>query len=495
MENSNLKEVNYVPTNYEYSTTRLKAKNEDKKTDTLFLQFAVITGILLQLECSAFWVWISTAMIRMKSNDANINLLDREITPMEASLLCGIPLYFSSIVGSVLSNLADEIGRKNSLHVLGIAMLISSIGLTLSNHIYSIIIFYTIIQTISSGIWGILPVYITEICEDHNRIKYGCLMSVFTPLGQLYGNVMKLFPSLRTYSLVLAAPLIPCLVCFFFIPESPVYLLLNKKEEECIIVLKMLRSNKTENEIRQDLNEIGRSLLDTRNNKLTESIGLVKLLKRREGRIGLILASLPLYAQYFSGVFVIMPQLAPTFNKPSSKVSADTVTSIVGIIEVITFTITTLIIQKTGRKPLLMVSSMGAGIMVSIIGVYFYLEDHGYPLTDNFHWLPVICVVIYRVFYSFGLGPIPMATMSELFCPQLRVTALSFISITIGLLLTIYTTTFSLLIQNIGIHHSLWIFGFSCFLNTILFAFILPDTKGKSVVEIQEILMEYQVRK
>ncbi|XP_057658520.1 facilitated trehalose transporter Tret1-2 homolog [Diorhabda carinulata] len=460
------------------------------KPDTLFLYFVVFTGIILMLVSSATNVWTSPAIIKLHSNDTSENILGREITTIETSLLLGIPGVVSLIGACFLPKLADFMGRKKSLQSMGLGMFLSIVGLAFSNNIYLIIGFMCMIQIFCAGVWGILPVYLTEICDDHNRAKHGCLMTVFSPVGQLYGLIIGPMFNLRLFTLLIGLPLIPFLLLFLLAPESPTYSLTKGRYDESLKTLKKLRNNKTEIQIEHDFNSLKESTLTPDEQK---QFSLIMLINTKECRIGLLLALLPILLQNFCGIQVITPLLGPIFNDSGSNISGDNIAIIVGTVKLITFIITTFIIESTGRKPMLIISAIGAGISATCLGISFYLKEVKSPLIDKFQWAPLVFICIYFVSYSIGLGPIPMAIMSELFTSDVRATAIAVISTLSSLLLAIYTALYPILAEMIGTHWCMWMFGVSCFFGSFLIFKLLPDVRGKSIAEIQIVLKNYRI--
>ncbi|XP_057658517.1 facilitated trehalose transporter Tret1-like isoform X4 [Diorhabda carinulata] len=459
-----------------------------QKPDTLFLYFVVLSGIILMLVNSATNVWTSPAIIKLHSNDTNENILGRDITTLETSLLLGIPGVVSIIGACFLPKLADFMGRRRSLQAMGLGTFLSIVGLAFSNNIYSIIGFMCLVQIFCAGVWGILPLYLTEICDDHNRAKYGCLMTVFSPIGQLYGLIIGPMFNYRIFTLLIGIPLIPFSLLFLFAPESPAYSLSKGRYDECLETLKKLRSNKTDIEIEHDFNNLKKSILKLDAKK---QFSLMMLINSKECRIGLFLALLPILLQIFCGIQVITPLLGPIFNDSGSNISGNNIAIIVGTVKLITFIFTTFVIENTGRKPMLIISAFGAGISATCLGVLFYLKDIKSPLIDKFQWAPVVFVCIYFVSYSIGLGPVPMAIMSELFTSDVRATAIAVISTSNRLLMASYTALYPILAETIGTHWCMWMFGVSCFLGSFLIFKLLPDFRGKSIVEIQIILKNY----
>ncbi|CAH1111735.1 unnamed protein product [Psylliodes chrysocephalus] len=458
-----------------------------KKPDTVFLYFTVGTVTLLMLVGCTTFGWASPAVIKLKSENPDVNPLGRPITTVEISLLAGMPVL-SSLIGSyILPRLADIIGRKTSLQIIAIGMFASIVGIAFSSEIYLLIISCSLLFNLFAGVWGILPIYLTEICEDHNRTKFGCLMSACIPLGQLYCYVFGPPFSLRDFTLITAVPLVPFFGLFLFAPESPVYLLSKGKEEDCMKALMKLRGNKLKTELEIDFNKIKLSLRDT----IDQKTDLTTLVKIRESRIGLLISMMPVSGQYLCGVPVMMSLLAPIFNGASTLLSGNMIAVIVGVVKCLTFIITSYIIERTGRKPMLVLSSVGSGLSTLLIGLYFYLKYIDSVIIAKLQWLPIASVFLYIISYSLGLGPIPQCVPSEMFLPHQRSTAHSFITAYSNTLYAFYLLVYPLLAEAIGTYACFWIFSGTCFAGAVAFYYVMPETRGKSIMEIQEMLKRY----
>uniref|UniRef100_A0A6P7FMY5 Facilitated trehalose transporter Tret1-2 homolog n=1 Tax=Diabrotica virgifera virgifera TaxID=50390 RepID=A0A6P7FMY5_DIAVI len=482
-----LREVKYIPVELEQGVP-FQPENGVKRSDTFFLQFTVMTALLIFMVGGTIIVWTSPAIVKMKSNDTSINPLGRPIETYEISKFMGTVGILSMGGALFLPKLADVIGRKKSLWVMAFFMFIGIVGLGFSRSINVMIMCSTLTNIFFCGAMGILPMYLTEICEDHNRTKYGCLMSAFIPLGQLYTYLIGPVFSYTVFTILTAVPMIPFLVLFFFAPESPVYSLKNGRKEECLRALKKLRSNKTDRELDNDLHIISKALATT--NK-TEGNSVGKLFGTKEGRVGMLLSLLPLFAQYFSGVPILMMLMAPIFNESGSFVSGSTIGVFVGAVKIFLFTTTSLIVERFGRRPLLLMSASGAAIPISLLGVFFYLKHINSPLVPLYPWVPLACVLTYISFYAIGLGPIPITVMGEMFSSDTRSTGCAIVTTVSSLALIVYVSAYPILAEAIGTHWCMWMFGSCCFGGALLIYFLLPETKGKNVVEIQEILKNY----
>lgn len=458
-----------------------------RKSDTWFLRFTVIIGMLTWIVGGAKVVWTSPSLIKLESTDSGINPLGRPITTSEVSLLFGIP-GLVALPGSVIfPKLADIVGRKRCIQIIGSIMFMSLLGLAFSNTIELIIIFSTIGSLSFIGILGVLPMYFTEICEDHNRAKYGCLMSLCIPLGQLYAYVLGPQLLIRDYTLVIAAPLVPFLLFFFSLPESPIYSLNKGRDEECKLALRKLRSNKTDSELETDYRNMSQSLAPSRKNK---PVNALKIFTTKEGRYGFFLSLLGMTVQTFGGAGTLLPLLAPIYNNADSNISGDNIAIIVEIVGIASLILAVFIVEWVGRRPLLIISAVGSGLPLIFVGLFFYFQHVGSYLAQQFHWVPLTSVLVYFFMYFLGLGSIPFAMVSLFFNIELRSTGTAIVITLSCLLLTIFQTLFPLLAEALGTHWCMWIFAILSFIGAILMYLFLPETTGKSVEEIQKILLE-----
>lgn len=121
------------------------------------------------------------------------------------------------------------------------------------------------------------------------------------------------------------------------------------------------------------------------------------------------------------------------------------------------------------------------------LGLYFYLKDaeNAVDTVAQISWLPVVALVIFIITYSVGLGPLPWAVMGEMFSSDVKAKA-SGITVSVCWFLAFLITKFSSNLDNaLGNYATFWIFAGFCVLSIAFTVFILPETKGKSLQQIQ----------
>ncbi|CAG9861741.1 unnamed protein product [Phyllotreta striolata] len=450
------------------------------KPDTLFLYTSVITVGLLFIAMGASMVWTSPVLGKLSSNNTEINPIGRPITALETSLLTGIP-ELTNIIGFILvTKLADVIGRKPYMLLSGAIMLLAGIALAFSDSILYMIITRCIFGF--TGVLSVTPVYVAEICEKHNRGKFGCYSGIFHQIGHLFGFVIGPFLSVRYFTLAITAPTLIFIVVFLIMPESPVYLLKHGDEEECKASLRRLRSNKTDDELVMDLERLKEDLRNEPKGKA------IDLFKKRQHIIGLLLGFLPILLKYCSGVTVLLMYLAPFFDSAGTNLSGDLVAIIVALLKITLFTLTSFVVENFGRRRMLLVSTIGTSIPLTALGVYFYLHHVQSPVVNHLQWLPLTGLLLAVGFFGLGLGPIPAYLVTEFFPADLRTVSSSIVNASGGVAAFALASLFPLVTRRFGAEWCVWWFGANCGAGAALIYLFLPETRGKSFDEIQKML-------
>ncbi|XP_056641541.1 facilitated trehalose transporter Tret1-like [Diorhabda sublineata] len=481
-------EIQYIADDTKFSK-QIKSNHQTHKPDSFYLYWAVFTVQLLTVVSGTSVVWTSPVIPKLTSNDTQVNPLGTPATTTDISMIAASPIITSLIGALVLPRLSDTIGRRMYLLTMGVGLLISHILLAFSASVLLIVISRCIVGTFLAGSFSVIPIYVTEICEDHNRAKFGCYLGLFHQIGHFYCFIIGPYFSMRILTLLLMIPIIPFLISFFFLPESPAYLLSKGKENKCRQALKKLRNTKDSSKIESEFHKLVES--DKTKNFATKSPGYLSFFTNKETKVGFMLALLPCQVQILSGITVIMSFLAPLFNSAKTSISGDHVAIAVGILKISCFFLTSAVVEKLGRKRMLIYSSVGSGLSLFGLGCFFYLKHINSQLLDKLGWLPLTLILSYVGLYSLGIGPIPMAIMHEMFPAEYRAVAGSLLTTIGNIIMFTIVFSFPLITASIGSHWAVWAFSSFCIFGALLIHIFLPETKGKSLSEIQDILQSY----
>jgi SP family facilitated glucose transporter-like MFS transporter 8 len=151
----------------------------------------------------------------------------------------------------------------------------------------------------------------------------------------------------------------------------------------------------------------------------------------------------------------------------------------------------TLLVDKAGRRVLLMFSSTVMAACLAVLGLCFYLQTHGYDVS-SISWLPLASVAVFIVVFSMGFGPVPWIMLGELFPNNVKGIASAVTAAFNWILAFVVTKSFQNLLDLLGSPITFWLFAVMCVVGTIFTAALVPETKGKDLEDIQ---LELSVRK
>ncbi|KAF7988598.1 hypothetical protein HCN44_001171 [Aphidius gifuensis] len=284
-------------------------------------------------------------------------------------------------------------------------------------------------------------------------IKYGALISL-------------LFPILFFLS-------------FMWLPDSPYYLIrwnLHKDAKKSLIKLRGNRKN-----INDEMESIEKSI-----NIADTSDGSFKdILLVSNNRRALVISITLVVIQQLTGTQVITSYAEIIFDQASVDIEGKYLTIILGILTIICTIICALFVDKKGRRPLLIISSIGCCLSMTLLGIYFntklFITIHYY-----FNWLPAIGIMLFSIFYAIGLASLPFTMMGELFANNIKAIGCSIVIIIASFSFAFVTFTFPMILDQFGLHVAFYIYAVSSGFGTFYIYFYVPETKAKSLQQIQD---------
>ncbi len=386
------------------------------------------------------------------------------------------------MVGAMIAGvMSDKLGRKKVLMISGIAFAVSSLGIMLPMDLSWFIVF-RFIGGIGIGIASMLaPMYISEIAPANIRgrlisiyqlgIVTGILLIYFVNayIAGIYDNAWNVEQGWRW---MFGSGLIPSIIfilLLFVVPESPRWLAQENRWKEAEDILAKVNGE-----------EGGKLELESIRNSLNEKqVPFIQLLKpglRTALIIGVILSIL----SQVTGINVIMyyaPEIFKSTGDGSSSALLQTI--LVGGINLLMTIVAIKYVDQLGRKKLLLIGAAGMAICLALIGYAFYSNSvEGYGV--------LIGILLYISFFAISLGPLTFVVVAEIFPTHIRGRAMSVAIFFLWLSVYIVSQTFPMLLEGIG---SAWTFWIYMIMSIIAFLFVwkfIPETKGKSLEEIQE---------
>lgn len=161
-----------------------------------------------------------------------------------------------------------------------------------------------------------------------------------------------------------------------------------------------------------------------------------------------------------------------------SSLSPNSSVIIVGVIQVFGSCLSTTLMEKAGRRPLLLISCLGLGICHFTIGIFCYLQSLQYDVS-RFSWIPIVALSLFMIAYGLGLGPGPYVICSEILSRDMAslvlMIGISFAWGTAFLVVKLFPTV----VHSLGAHGCFFLLGTSCALTFIFIFVLIPETKGQ----------------
>jgi SP family xylose:H+ symportor-like MFS transporter len=410
-------------------------------------------------------------------------------------------LIASALIGCIIGGassgfISKSLGRKNGLFIAAVAFFISAIGAwkpeafnifgTLDA--YSFVI-YRIIGGIGVGIASMIsPMYIAEIAPAKIR---GRLVS-FNQFAIIFGMLVIYFVNyfiakqgdeqwLITdgWRLMFLSGAIPAgifIVLLFFVPETPRFLVLNNKEDKALKVLNKIAGKADAPKILEEIKGTTHE-----HNAPWLSYGFLIIF------IGIMLSVF----QQFVGINVVLYYAGNIFrNMGASTDSSLLQTIIVGIVN-LTFTVVAIMtVDKFGRKPLMIIGSIGMAVSMVALGFTFFLG--GSELSKAGGFTALIFMLIYTAAFAMSWGPVCWVLLAEIFPNSIR-GAMSIAVAAQWIANWVVSLTFPMMNDNVWLtqqfNHgfSYWIYGLMGVLSALFMWKFVPETKGKTLEEMEKL--------
>ncbi|XP_060822248.1 facilitated trehalose transporter Tret1-like [Bombus pascuorum] len=453
-----------------------------EKGSTLLQYLAAAAANLSCVASGALLGWTSPILPRLQ-NDLNDNPLGRKITPDENSWT-GSLVSVGAVIGSFVAGyLAERCGRKNTLLLSAVPFLIGWILIATAGVVYQLYAARIILGFALSFAFTVVPMYCGEIAETSVRGALGSFLQLFVSFGLLYAYCIGPFVSYLTFAILCGIIPVVFVACFFMMPESPYHLLKINKREEAIKALAWLRC-KSPASVQKEADEMQAAIDEAFKSKA--KIG--DLFNVKANLKALIYTSLLVAFQQCSGINVVLFYMGSIFQAAHSALPDSISTLIVGSVQVVASMVTPVIVDRLGRRLLLITSGVGEIVSLIALGLYMFLQDVTKSDVSAISWLPIVSLVIFIAIYCIGWGPLPWTVMGEMFASNVKSKA-SGITVCVCWLVSFFITKFANNLQDIfGQFALFWIFAVFCVLSVLFTVLILPETKGKSLQEIQDVL-------
>lgn len=202
---------------------------------------------------------------------------------------------------------------------------------------------------------------------------------------------------------------------FIFLPESPYFYLKQDRSERAERSLRNLRSG----DIRTELKNIELNVQVDMKNKGTWS----DLITEATNRKALWLSIGIFTIQQLCGSAAVVAYAQTIFSKTANTIQPHHQSIVLGCVQVATCTVSVLLVDRVGRKPLLLLSALGVGLMNGTVGTFFFFQDYQKANVSSVDWIPMAALIVYIVCYAIGLSTVPYVIIGEMFPTNVKLYA------------------------------------------------------------------------
>ena len=340
------------------------------------------------------------------------------------------------------------------------------------------------------------PLYNEEIAEVRVRGALGVNMDMMFNVGILYIYIIGALDSY--FWLSIAACIVPAVfaVTFIWMPESPVFLLSKGETQKAEESLRWLRGISTAKcqDIEKELSEMQKFINDSVEETTKPVIEKAKCknfkdcvadisLKSPTAKAVKIIFGLMIFQQ-LTGIDAVIYYTVDIFNDAGTSLSPFVCTIIVGLLQLISTYIPSLVVDRAGRRILLIVSELGMAVSLLVLSLHFSMQSNKMNLSWS-GWIPLVAVNAFIISFSIGFGPLPWLIMAELLTTEAKVWVSS-MAVCLNWSLTFAVTkVFPIINRDLGPAMTYGGFCFICILGTVFVILFVPETQGKSREDIQ----------
>ncbi|XP_044732056.1 facilitated trehalose transporter Tret1-like [Chrysoperla carnea] len=376
---------------------------------------------------------------------------------------------------------ADILGRRLTLLLAGPIFLVAWTVAFFSYNCSTLMVSRLIAGGGSAIGSAVCALYIGEICEPAIRGRVGALVMIMNNSGVLFSYVVGPYVSYKTFVLILFIIPFIFIITFCWMPETPYFRLRQGKRDEAMKCLLKFRGLTDDQQLDNELDTMKKGVDSEMQNKTS----VIELFKQPITRKAMILLIGVKTMQHFSGVSAIQSYMQNIFEEADSFIPASFAAIVCVVVQLISGFFTSYFVDRFGRKPLLLSSCSGTAVALFSVGLYFFLKDYIECDVTSISWLPLVSIMLFMIVQTIGVGTLSYIFLSEIFPTNLRGSAALVGTMYGSLAGFAVTKLFSVISNALDIFVTFWMCSIIMICGIIFTIFFVFETKGKSLVQIQ----------
>ncbi|XP_040261650.1 solute carrier family 2, facilitated glucose transporter member 8 isoform X1 [Bufo bufo] len=405
--------------------------------------------------------------------------------------------WFGSIVtigaaaGGILGGwMVDRIGRKLSLMLCAFPFVFGFVLIISAQNVW-MMLGGRVLTGLASGVTSlVVPVYISETSHSRVRGALGSCVQLMVVTGILGAYIAGMLMGWRWLAVLCSIPPVLMLMYMCLMPETPRYLINKKRQTEAMAALRFLRGPNVDHQWEY-------LQIEASGGQQEDSLKMADFWKPSMYK-PFIIGVLLMFFQQASGINAIMFYADMIFEEANFE-NSSLASVIVALVQVVFTAVAALIMDRAGRKLLLLVSGVVMAVSTGLFGVYFRIsvvnmnnssglmspEGMVEGPTDPLAWLALLSMGLFIAGFAIGWGPIPWLLMSEIFPLRARGVASGVCVVTNWGCAFLVTKVFHQLLDLLTSYGTFWLFAAFCGLNVLFTVLCVPETKGKTLEQIE----------
>ncbi|WP_436923586.1 sugar porter family MFS transporter [Halosimplex amylolyticum] len=397
------------------------------------------------------------------------------MSPLVEGIIVSGAMAGAAVGAAVGGQLADRLGRRRLILIAAVVFFVGSFTMAVAPNV-PVLVAGRLIDGVAIGFASIVgPLYISEIAPPRIRGALTSLNQLMVTTGILISYFVNFaFADAGAWRWMLGAGMVPAVVLGIGIlkmPESPRWLFEHGREDEARAVLQRTREDTVEGE----LAEIEKTV------EKQSKTGLRDLLApwlRPALVVGLGLAVF----QQITGINAVI-YYAPTILESTGFGGVTSILATVGIgtINVVMTVVAISLVDRVGRRKLLLVGVSGMVVTLAVLGTVFYLPGFG----DVLGIVATVSLMLFVSFFAIGLGPVFWLLISEIYPLSVRGSAMGVVTVANWGANLLVSLTFPVLTDGIGTPWTFWLFGLCSLVGLVFVHRFVPETKGRTLEAIE----------
>ncbi len=409
-----------------------------------------------------------------------------KLTSFDKELVTSLLLIGAMVGAFFAGRIADKVGRRRTVLMTAALFIVGVLGAAFSPNLVSLVLMRFVIGLAVGSASMVVPLYIGEAAPPQIRgalvsfnqlaITSGILTAYLVDYGLSFSENWRLMFGLATI------PAAALFVGMLFQHESPHWLIAQGREEEARTVLHRVRAS---TDIEAEINEV-RELSQNK----TSAKDLLDPAVRKMLTVGILLAVF----QQVTGINTIIYYAPTLLHGAGLGNSAALLANVAnGVVNVGMTIVAIRLIDRIGRRPLLLGGTTGMAISLVVLALAFVIGGH--DLTGVTAIIAIVALLVYTGSFAVGLGPVFWLLISEIYPVGIRGQAMSVATIANWGANFIVTVSFLTLLNAIHGSGTFFLFAFLTIIALVYFQRRVPETKNRSLQEIERDLSRGKVSK